>query len=87
MTDSTATDEQDDRAEEPDSSQEEKETESGDDPEEIEAEREERLDPENRPENAEVDNTQRDFDAEKGTFTDRDDYDEVEPKFVADDEL
>lgn len=74
MTDSTATDEQDDPGE-------------GQDPEEIEAEREERLDPDNRPENAEVDNTRREFDAEKGTFTDRDDYDEVEPEFVGDDEL
>lgn len=40
--------------------------------EEIEAERERRLDPENRPENAEVDNTDRDFDAEIGQFTDGD---------------
>lgn len=37
---------------------------------EIEEERERRLDPENRPENAEVDNTERDFDPEEGTFKD-----------------
>lgn len=45
---------------------------------EMEEERERRLDPENRPENAEVDNTQRDFDVDHGKFTDRDDYDESE---------
>ena len=37
---------------------------------EIETEREERLDPDNRPENAEVDNTDRDFDTTTGQFTD-----------------
>ena len=37
---------------------------------EIERARQERLDPDNRPENAEVDNTQRDFDAKHGHFTD-----------------
>ena len=37
---------------------------------EIEAEREERLDPDNRPDNAEVDNTDRDFDTTTGQFTD-----------------
>ncbi len=37
---------------------------------EIEAERKERLDPDNRPENAEVDNTDRDFDSTTGQFTD-----------------
>ncbi len=37
---------------------------------EIAAEREERLDPENRPHHAEVDNTQRDFDEENGEFLD-----------------
>ena len=53
------------------------ETADGDDPElsqeqiqEIEAEREERLDPDNRPDNAEVDNTDRDFDTSTGQFTD-----------------
>jgi len=38
--------------------------------EEIEAERRERLDPDNRPENAEVDNTQRTFIAEEARFED-----------------
>ena len=37
---------------------------------EIETERKERLDPDNRPENAEVDNTDRDFDSTTGQFTD-----------------
>lgn len=45
----------------------------------IEEEREERLDPDNRPENAEVDNTPRDFDVDRGQFTDSDEYDESEP--------
>lgn len=35
----------------------------------LEQERQERLDPENRPENAEVDNTGREFDVEKNDFT------------------
>jgi len=38
---------------------------------EIEQTREERLDPENRPESAEVDNTDRTFDPERGEFTDQ----------------
>lgn len=42
---------------------------------EMEEERERRLDPDNRPEGAEVDNTQKDFDVEAGMFTDNDDYD------------
>ncbi len=37
---------------------------------EIEEEREQRLDPENRPDHAEIDNTGRDFDMEKGEFAD-----------------
>ena len=37
---------------------------------EIEAERQERTAPENRPEGAEVDNTERDFDPVQGQFTD-----------------
>jgi len=53
------------------------------DKEEIEEERQERLDPENRPDNVEVDNTDRDFDAEKGMFTDSEGYDEAEEKFPA----
>lgn len=47
--------------------------------EKIEEEREKRLDPDNRPEGAEVDNTDRDFDVDRGQFTDADDYDESEP--------
>lgn len=38
--------------------------------EEIEKERAERLDPANRPAGAEVDNTQRTFDPERGDFVD-----------------
>ena len=49
--------------------------------EEIEADREERLDPDNRPDGAEVDNTQRDFDPEKGMFTDSEGYDEADAPF------
>lgn len=37
---------------------------------ELEEVRRKRLDPENRPENAEVDNTQRTFDTTTGTFED-----------------
>lgn len=51
------------------------------DAEEIEEERQERLDPDNRPEDAEVDNTDRDFDAEKGLFTDSEGYEEAEERF------
>jgi hypothetical protein len=46
---------------------------------EIEAERERRLDPDNRPDNAEVDNTDRDFDATRGQFTDSDPDPELGP--------
>jgi hypothetical protein len=56
----------------------------GADPEdeaEIEEERERRLDPENRPDGAQVDNSERDFDAEKGMFTDTEGYEEAEEKF------
>jgi hypothetical protein len=38
--------------------------------EQIQQEREERLDPDNRPDNAEVDNTDREFDERLGRFTD-----------------
>jgi hypothetical protein len=51
------------------------------DKEEIEEEREKRLDPENRPDNVEVDNTDREFDPKKGMFTDADGYDQAEEKF------
>jgi hypothetical protein len=50
-------------------------------PEDVEAERERRLDPDNRPDNVEVDNTQREFDPEKGMFTDDDGYEEADSKF------
>jgi hypothetical protein len=53
------------------------------DAEQIEKERKERLDPDNRPDGVEVDNTDRDFDAEKGMFTDAEGYDEAEEKFPA----
>lgn len=45
----------------------------------MEEERERRLHPENRPEGAEVDNTDRTFDVDRGQFTDSEDYDESEP--------
>ncbi|MCW2817597.1 MAG: hypothetical protein JWR42_384, partial [Marmoricola sp.] len=47
---------------------------------EMEEDREQRLDPENRPENAEIDNTDRDFDVKRGMFTDNDAYDDSEPE-------
>ncbi|GAB3663834.1 hypothetical protein GCM10027596_27490 [Nocardioides korecus] len=47
---------------------------------EMEEEREKRLDPDNRPENAEIDNTDRDFDVKRGMFTDNEAYDEGEPE-------
>jgi hypothetical protein len=52
-----------------------------DDAEQIAVEREERLDPDNRPEGAEVNNSERTFDAEKGLFTDSEGYDEAEKRF------
>jgi hypothetical protein len=48
---------------------------------EIEAERERRLDPDNRPDGVEVDNTQRTFDVEKGMFEDSEGYEQAEEKF------
>jgi len=51
------------------------------DEDEIEADREERLDPENRPDGAEVDNTDREFDAEKGLYKDSEGYEQAEEKF------
>ena len=51
------------------------------DAEQIEKERQERLDPDNRPEGAEVDNTGREFDAEKAMFKDAEGYEEAEAKF------
>lgn len=54
--------------------------------EEIEREREQRLAAENRPDAAEVDNTQRDFDVETGLFTDSEGHDEAEKVYQVDDE-
>ena len=45
----------------------------------IEDERRERLDPDNRPDDAEIDNNQRDFDVASGQFTDHETDDEVGP--------
>lgn len=45
----------------------------------IEEEREKRLDPDNRPDNAEVDNSDRDFDVQSGQFTDHETDDEIGP--------
>jgi hypothetical protein len=52
----------------------------------IEEDRKERLDPANRPEGAEVDNTERTFDTARGQFTDADDYDDSEPPPFSDPE-
>ena len=46
---------------------------------EMEEEREKRLDPDNRPDNAEIDNTDRDFDVVKGQFTDSEDDPDIGP--------
>jgi len=53
---------------------------------EMEAERERRLDPDNRPDGAEVNNTERTFDHERGQFTDSEEYDETEPPRYSDPE-
>jgi hypothetical protein len=53
---------------------------------EIEEERARRLDPANRPDGAEVDNTERTFDHERGKFTDSEDYDDSEPPQFSDPE-
>ena len=45
----------------------------------IEEEREKRIDPDNRPENAEVDNSERDFDVKSGQFTDHETDEEIGP--------
>src|SRR3954462_9530944 len=52
----------------------------------MEEERERRLDPDNRPDGAEVDNTERTFDVDRGQFTDSEDYDESEPAPFSDPE-
>ena len=54
-------------------------TEEKPDLEAIEEEREKRLDPDNRPDNAEIDNTDRDFDVVKGQFTDSEDDPDLGP--------
>jgi hypothetical protein len=57
----------------------------GADPEDeaaIAEERERRLDPDNRPDNVEVDNTDRDFDSAKGMFTDSEGYEQVDEQFT-----
>jgi hypothetical protein len=53
--------------------------------EEIDEERERRLDPENRPDGAEIDNTDRDFDVKHGRFEDSDVDEELGP-FTTEDE-
>ena len=45
---------------------------SDDEREKIESDRQERLDPDNRPEGSEIDNSDRDFDVESGQFEDAD---------------
>ena len=52
----------------------------------MEEEREKRLDPDNRPDGAEIDNTERTFDVDRGQFTDSEDYDDSEPAPFADPE-
>ena len=52
------------------------------DQEQVLQEREERLDPDNRPDNVEVDNTDRTFDPETGFFEDRDEHDSAPKQFV-----
>ena len=49
--------------------------------EDVERERRERLDPDNRPDEAEVDNTGREFDETKGMFTDSEGYEEADERF------
>ena len=53
--------------------------------EEILKDREERLDPENRPDNTEVSNAGREFNIAKGMFTDEPGFDEAEEQFTAED--
>jgi hypothetical protein len=53
--------------------------------EELEKQRAERLDDANRPDHAEVDNTERTFDSGAGLFTDSEGYDENDRPFVTED--
>jgi hypothetical protein len=75
----TSTTDENDTLEDPSSKPVSGDGDDGDTKWEVEEEREKRLDPDNRPENAEIDNTTRDFDVERGMFTDNDDYNEDEP--------
>ena len=59
---------------------------SDEEKQELEQERQDRLDPDNRPESTEVDNTDRDFDPEAGMFTDNPDHSESERPYSAEDE-
>jgi len=52
------------------------------DQEQVLKEREERLDPENRPDNVEVGNTDCTFEPETGFFEDRDEHDGAPKQFV-----
>lgn len=54
--------------------------------EELEQDRQQRLDPDSRPDSAEVDNTDRTFDPETGLFTDNPDHSEADPVYSAEDE-
>lgn len=54
---------------------------SAEEREQIEAERRHRLDPANRPDNAEVDNTDRDFDVVHGRFTDSEPPEQGDPEY------
>ena len=54
--------------------------------EELEQERQERLNPDNRPDSVEVDNTDREFDPEAGHFTDHPEYAEADRPFSAEDQ-
>lgn len=53
---------------------------------EMAEERARRLDPDNRPDSAEVDNTDRTFDHERGQFTDSEEYDPDQPPVFTDPE-
>ena len=50
--------------------------------EQVLKEREERLDPANRPDNVEVDNTDRTFDPETGFFEDQHEHDSAAKQFI-----
>jgi hypothetical protein len=54
---------------------------SAEEREQIEAERQQRLHPDNRPDNAEVDNTSRDFDVVHGRFTDSPAPEQGDPEY------